>query len=221
MTSFINIDNEILNFEKECKFLGFILDSKLQWGPHIKALAGRLSSSAFAVRKIRQITNVATAKLVYYSYFHSLMAYGLLLWGNAADSESIFILQKRAVRSIYNLNSKTSLRDRFKEYGILTMPCLFIFQNILYVRKNLNSYKKNSDKHDFNTRNKNKLNCNLTRLTKVSKSFVSNSIRFYNKLPENMLILPEKQFKKKLKLVLISKAYYKIDDFLKDTFVFK
>ncbi|KAI8429859.1 hypothetical protein MSG28_000361 [Choristoneura fumiferana] len=32
------------------------------WGPHVIAIAGRLSSAAFAVWKIRQLTDVATAR---------------------------------------------------------------------------------------------------------------------------------------------------------------
>ncbi|CAH2239265.1 jg21896 [Pararge aegeria aegeria] len=89
--------------EDSTVFLGMTLDCKLQWGTHIDTLAGELSSAAYAVRKIRQITDVETARLVYFADFHSVMSYGILLWGKAADIETIFILQKRAVRSI-NLN---------------------------------------------------------------------------------------------------------------------
>ncbi|CAH2232085.1 jg4759 [Pararge aegeria aegeria] len=69
------------------------------------------------IRKIRQITDVDTARLVYFAYFHSVMSYGILIWGKAADIETIFILQKRAVRSIYKLKSRESLREKFKEIG--------------------------------------------------------------------------------------------------------
>ncbi|CAH2229136.1 jg8071 [Pararge aegeria aegeria] len=95
------------------------LDCKLQWGTHIDTLAGKLSSAAYAVRKIRQITDVETARLVYFAYFHSVMSYGMLLWGKAADIETIFILQRRAVRSIYKLKSRESLLEKFKEIGVL------------------------------------------------------------------------------------------------------
>ena len=33
-------------------FLGIIIDSKLQQGPHIHRLANRLSSAAFAIKKL-------------------------------------------------------------------------------------------------------------------------------------------------------------------------
>ena len=79
------LNRDILDFVEKTVFLGITLDSKLQWGPHLTSLAGRLSSAAYAVRKIRQLTDVDTARLVYFSYFHSIMSYGILLWGRAAD----------------------------------------------------------------------------------------------------------------------------------------
>ncbi|VVC97338.1 unnamed protein product [Leptidea sinapis] len=71
-----------------------------------RKLANRLSSAASAVKKIRQLTDIDTARLVYFSYFHSTMSYGILLWGNAADINTIFVLQKRAIRTIYNLGPR-------------------------------------------------------------------------------------------------------------------
>lgn len=38
------------------------LDSKLQWGDHIRALADKQSSAGYAVRKIRALTDVNTAR---------------------------------------------------------------------------------------------------------------------------------------------------------------
>ncbi|KAI8440765.1 hypothetical protein MSG28_009095 [Choristoneura fumiferana] len=51
-------------WEESHDAIGITLDSKLQWGPHVTAIAGRLSSAAFAVWKIRQLTDVATARLM-------------------------------------------------------------------------------------------------------------------------------------------------------------
>ncbi|CAH2257265.1 jg26102 [Pararge aegeria aegeria] len=49
------------------------------------------------------------------------MSYGILLWGNAADIDSIFVLQKRAVRAIYKMGPRESLRDKFKEVKTMTV----------------------------------------------------------------------------------------------------
>ncbi|CAF4944024.1 unnamed protein product [Pieris macdunnoughi] len=166
------INGEELNLDDTTVFLGITMDSKLQWSPHINGLAKRLSSAAYAVTKIRSLTDVDTARLVYFSYFHSLMTYGLLLWGHAADVETIFILQKRAIRAIYNLKCRESLRDKFKEINILTFPSQYIYENIMYVYKNSDKFTRIEHTHNVNTRNKRRLQFPRTRLSKVSNSFL-------------------------------------------------
>lgn len=212
----LTLGNEKLDFVDSTVFLGIKLDSKLQWGPHIETLAGRLSSAAYAVKKIRQMTDENTARLVYFSYFHSIMAYGILLWGRAADVETIFVLQKRAIRAIYNLSNRHSLRHKFREINILTVAGQYIFDNIMYVKKNLYSLKKGCDVHDINLRRKNKLVTPHFRLSKVNNSFVGNSIRFFNKLPEDSLQLSDNKFKKYVKQHLLKKGYYKVEDYVND-----
>lgn len=212
----IVLNNEMLEFVPNTVFLGITVDSKLQWGSHIKTLAGKLSSAVFAIRKIRQLTDIPTAKIVYFSYFHSLLSYGILLWGRSADIETIFVLQKRAIRSIYNLRCRESLRERFKEIGILTVTCQYIYENIMYVRKNLSLFPKNSDRHKINTRNKNNLSIPKFRLSKVSTSFRGHCIRFYNKVSDNILNMTDNKFKISVKEALCRKAYYKIDEYLND-----
>ena len=92
---------------------------------------GRLSSAAYAVRKIRRLTDVETAHLFYYSYLNGFMSYGILLWGRTADIEFIFILQQKAVRVIYNVYRRESLRELFKKVNIMTVLCQFIYENIM------------------------------------------------------------------------------------------
>ena len=87
------LDKKVLETVDSAVFLGITVDAKLQWGPHISSLAGRLSSAAYAVRKVRQYTDVDTARLVYFSYFHSVMSYSILLWGKAADIQNILFFK--------------------------------------------------------------------------------------------------------------------------------
>lgn len=212
----VMLNNEKLEFVDSTVFLGITLDAKLQWNVHIKSLSGRLSSAAYAVWKIRQLTDVATSRLVYFSYFHSVMSYGILLWGGAADFQSIFILQKRAIRAIYKLRRRDSLRELFKEINILTVPCQYIYEVIMYARRNLDQFTKNSDNHNYNTRNKNKFVLPHFRLSKVSKSFDGLCVRYYNKIPVEITCLPDNKFKAIVKRILCRKAYYKLSDYLSD-----
>ncbi|KAA5569769.1 reverse transcriptase family protein, partial [Pseudomonas aeruginosa] len=174
------VSEESLELVESTVFLGITVDSKLQWGPHIHKLASKLSSAAYAVKKIRMLTNADTARLVYFSYFHSVMSYGILLWGNAADVETIFILQKRAIRAIYNMHPRESLRDKFKEIKILTLASQYIFENLLYVRKNIVEFPRVCDLHNVNTRNKHRLALPAARIKKISNSFRGLGVQLFN-----------------------------------------
>ena len=50
------------------------------------------------MRSIKPYVATNTLKMIYYSYFHSIMIYGLLFWGNSPDSQKIFRLQKNIIR---------------------------------------------------------------------------------------------------------------------------
>ena len=65
------------------------------------------------------LADVEPARLVYFSYFNSIMSYGILLWDNTAGIQPIFVLQMRAIRAIYNLDPKDSFKQKFKEINIL------------------------------------------------------------------------------------------------------
>jgi hypothetical protein len=41
--------------------------------------------------------SITTLKIIYNLYFHSVMSYGLIFWGNSASAEKVFKMQKRAI----------------------------------------------------------------------------------------------------------------------------
>jgi hypothetical protein len=77
-----------------------------------------------------------TLKIVYYSYFHSIMTYSLIFWGNSSRSINIFRLQKRVIRIITGSKSNDSCRQLFRKLNILPLPSQYIFQLILFIVNN-------------------------------------------------------------------------------------
>ena len=55
----------------------------------------KLSSVSYAVTSVKPLLTIITLKMIYYSYFHSVMTYGLLFWGDSPDSIKNFRSQKR------------------------------------------------------------------------------------------------------------------------------
>jgi hypothetical protein len=65
------------------KFLGLTLGNTLSWKSHIDAITPKLSSASFAMRAVKPFLYQDSLRMVYYSYFHSIMTYGLIFWGNS------------------------------------------------------------------------------------------------------------------------------------------
>ena len=125
------------------------------------------------------------------------------------------MLEKRAIRNILNLKTTQSCKEYFKSLEILTVPSKYIYAAILYVREHhYDTFFKNSDAHQYNTRNRDNLHMTSTNLKIIDKAPVRAGKTLFNYLPDDIknatnLVI----FKRKLRNYLIEKCYYNIDDF--------
>ena len=102
------------------------------------------------------------------------MSYGILLWGRAAEM-GLYIYsagKSHRMRAIYNLRRRDSLRELFKEINIATVPCQYIYENIIDARMNLHLFRKNNVIHTYNIRNRDQLVQPGFRLAKVDTSSI-------------------------------------------------
>jgi hypothetical protein len=60
------------------KFLGLQIDNHINWKIHIKEMINKLSGACYAVRSIVHISNINTLKSIYYTYFISIIKYGII-----------------------------------------------------------------------------------------------------------------------------------------------
>jgi len=70
----------------------------------------KLSSVTFAIRTVKPFLSQDSLKMIYYSYFHSIMTYGIIFWGNSHYSNTIFRLQKKIIRIIVGLRNRLMQR---------------------------------------------------------------------------------------------------------------
>ena len=85
------------------KFLGLTLDNSLSWKKHIEAIVPKLSAATVVMRAVQSFLSLDCLKLIYYSYFHSILTYGIIFWGNTHYSNAIFKMQKRIIRINQNV----------------------------------------------------------------------------------------------------------------------
>jgi hypothetical protein len=59
---------------------------------------------------------VDTYKLVYFTYLHSILLYGVIFWGNSTDSKKVFTFQKKIIRIMAGVKKEVSLVLNYLKY---------------------------------------------------------------------------------------------------------
>jgi hypothetical protein len=175
-------------------FLGLIIDSKLSWKDHITGLTSKLNKACYAIRPIKPFMSLDVMKMIYYSYVHSVISYGVIFWGNSHLSDSIFKLQKRIIRVTTISGRRDSCRDLLKKLQILPLLSQYIFSLLVFVNKNRSCFISNCEVHDINTCHNHNLHLPSTNLSLVQKEVLFSGSKIYNHLPLNIK-MPSKDAK--------------------------
>jgi hypothetical protein len=91
-------------------------------------------------------------RLIHFSYFHSVLLYGIIFWGNSVHSKFIFKIKKTTNRVITNSGIRDSCRDLFKKLQILPLYSHYIYSLLMFVVKNRHLFGLNCDIHKISTR---------------------------------------------------------------------
>jgi hypothetical protein len=145
----IKYEDKYIKNTNRTTFLGLILDNTLFWQPHLDKLSSKLSSASYIIRTLKPILTIKNLKVIYYSYVHSIISYGIIVWGNSSYNNIIFKLQKQIIRIITNSNNRTSCHDLFKELNILPLQSQYILSLATFVVGNFEEFSTNSDIHSF------------------------------------------------------------------------
>jgi hypothetical protein len=104
------------------EFLGLTLDNTLYWRTHTGTIIPKIYSASFTLRLVKPFLSQDSLKMLYYSYFHSVITYGLIFWGNSHYSNIIFRLKKkRIIGIIAGIRGRDSCREHFKKLKILPL----------------------------------------------------------------------------------------------------
>jgi len=119
--------------------------------------------------------------VIYYSYFHSIMTYGLIFRGNSSDSIKIFRLQKKIIIIMMGCRSRDLCRKLFLNLEILPHPSQCILSQLLFMTRN-NQFQVNSETHEINTRQHANLHHPSVNVTKYQKGVHCIGVKVLNML---------------------------------------
>jgi len=152
---------------------------------------------------------------MYYSYFNSIMSYGLPFWGNSPHSQKIFRIQKKIIKIMVRCRSRVLCRNLFRKLEILPLASQYIYLLLLFVVNNINLFLFNSNNSSKTTRQSINLHQPSTNLTVYQKGVYCTGIRVYNNLPLDIKEISNnpRKFKIGLKQFLHIHYFYTIDEY--------
>ncbi|KAG8298113.1 hypothetical protein J6590_020780 [Homalodisca vitripennis] len=115
---------------------------------------------------------------------------------------------------VISRNEIESCRESFRELELLTLPCLYVLEVIMYCKSKCDLVRGGSV-HHYETRGRDNFRTRQYRLTLSQHLPQQVGVRLINKLPESVkLSANQHQFKTRLKRLLVSKAFYSVDEFM-------
>ena len=157
-SNLVSLDDTDIIFLNSSKVLGVHIDKNMKWETHIGELSKKLSKALFVIKSLKLIVHHDVLKQCYFAYFHSILLYGLEIWGHAPDYllQKIFKLQKYAIRILCNEHYRASCRELnlFERINILPLPALYIYQITVFIKKNPQYLEESIPVHNYETRHK-------------------------------------------------------------------
>jgi len=66
-------------------------------------------------------------KIIYYAFFHSVLSYGIIFWGNSLRSAIIFRIQKKTIRIMEWCRNRVWCRGLFKKFQVLPLKSQYMY----------------------------------------------------------------------------------------------
>lgn len=136
----IKINGHRLRPSKFVKYLRVYIDENMNWRHHIDFVCNKLKRANGALCKLRHYVDKKTLLALYFSLFHSHMAYGAQIWGQRQNlhTRRVHILQKQALRIMSFSDFRAPSNPLFLNYTLLTFFDFIKYLNILFVFKFFN-----------------------------------------------------------------------------------
>lgn len=214
----LKIFNQNIRNDSFVRYLGIIFDCNLNWKKHIHELTKKISKNIGILTKVRYFVSKDVMLQLYYSFFYSLITYGILIWGNTYENslKPIITLQKKVVRVMTFSKWDAHTQPIFANLGLLKFTDIIFLSNAIFMFQFKNNllpkafdgyFQSVSSSHNYRTRLASKSSFRTpvirTNYGKFNLSYVGPTI--WNNLDENIKLLPLKSFKAKMKTSCLEK----------------
>ena len=198
----VNINGEILEEVDHAKYLGILVDNKLNWSYQIDAVSLKLAKGTGLLAKIRHYVPINTLRSLYFSFNNPYIDYNLLNWGMAGSTRlnTIHLKMKKAVRIMSFKPSDHSTADLFKDLKILPLDQAIKFKYGRFMWRLKNGYLPESLSKNFHSNARTGFSNSLSRLESLKNFILFAGPHLWNELPTAITSKPSlNSFSKALK----------------------
>ena len=105
------------------KFLGILIDDILNWKEHISLICSKISKCIAIIYKAKQLLDKESLVMLYDSLFVPYLTYCSEIWGNTnkTNIKCVYLLQKKVLRIVCNVDYRYYSNVLFKELRILKL----------------------------------------------------------------------------------------------------
>ena len=193
----IKMENTQINRVTSTKYLGIILDDKLNWNDHIKLLNSKLIRYASSFKIIKNFVPERCKKQLYYAYINSILSYGIEVYGHTTQNNinKLQTTHNRILKTLFNKNWYTKSNKLHKELKLLKVKDLFelaimqmVHRHRLHKLPNIfdNYFTNRNQIHNINTRNAHKYNIPVFKSCHGKNTLRYKGANFYNKVPDEI-----------------------------------
>ena len=193
----ININKFGIKQVSEMKYLGVILDQKLNWHKHIQYVCSKLSKAAGIIYKVRKKVPQSVLLLLYHSLVATYLRYGIASWGSAKTTamRKLRSMQNKVLRYITNTPRYTSVADQYSRLSLLNLDDLYTLEISKFMFRNSETSLPSAfDEyfrpigHEYNTRARTSENLTTPRpRTEFGKQSIKyTGVKIWNSLPSTV-----------------------------------
>ena len=179
------INGEKLKEVDHAKYLGALIDNKLNWSYHINAVNLKLSKGVGLLAKIRHYVPSSILRSLYFSFINPYIDYNLLNWGMAASTNlnTINLKIKKAVRIMSFKERDHHTAALFKDLEILPLDKSIELKYAKFMWKLNNGFLPDSLVNNFRTNKRTKFSKSFYRLESLKNFIIFAGPELWKKLP--------------------------------------
>ena len=135
----LGINGESIELVESLKFLGVIIDCRLNFKFHISSLVKKIVRFLPILFKLRRSVDIPVLKTIFYSLIYPNFTYCSTVWGhvNKTTTKPLETLLNKIVRAMTGAERQSTAGPIYRDLGLLDFKSVTFYMATIYIYKSL------------------------------------------------------------------------------------